>query len=111
MKRVSSSTLGFTPVWAQGRLTYVDFNNNGVNPKRQPSGCSERDSQRRRNLERIVAFKVWADNHSLIDVGAVIEGAATWVHGHGPTFTEHGIDLDTRVCGGERFIAADDSGG
>jgi hypothetical protein len=82
-----------------------------MNPECQPTSCSERDSQRRRNLEWIFALEVWADNYTLIEIGAVVVSTATWVHRQCSVFAEHGVDLYARVGSGERFVAANDSGG
>ena len=82
-----------------------------MNPKCQPSGSSERDSQRCRDLERILALEVWTDDHTLIGIGAIVVSAAPRVHRQSSVFAEHGVDLDAGVGGGERFVAADDRGG
>jgi len=82
-----------------------------MNPKCQPSGGPERNPQRRRNLEWIFALKVRTDNHTLIEIGAVVVTTATRVHRQRSVFAEHGVDLDAGVGGGERFVATDGGGG
>ena len=82
-----------------------------MNPKCQPPSCAKRDSQRCRNLKRILALEARADNYTLIEIGAVVVSAATWIHRQCPVFAEHGVDLDARVGSGERFVAADDGRG
>jgi len=82
-----------------------------MNPECQPSRRAKRDPQRRRDLDRVLALEVRANDHTLLGIEAVVVRAATRVQSQSSVFAEHGVDLDAGVGCGEGVVAADDGRG
>jgi hypothetical protein len=80
---------------------YVDFYQYGMNPERQPSSCSERDSQRCCDLDWVLAVEVRRDDYALPGVGTIVVCDAIWVVAQCTLLTEREVYLGAGVGGGD----------